>query len=261
MNIKIFITSCLLLLSGLTFGQSDQKLNFTDNTGRKQGHWVKKYPNENLMYEGTFKDGHPVGEMRRYNDDQSLKSILIYSEDGRKAVASVYHPNGFISARGTYIDQKKVGKWQFFSEFLNGYLISEENYTDNKRNGTSVKFYPDSTIAEKLSYKDDVKNGEFTQYYPSRALKLRSYYQNGKLNGKFEVWFENGKIELEGQYKDDYRDGLWLIYKEDGTLKYELKYLAGIPDDGQMEIDESKYIDSLFNNIGKIADPGKTGTY
>ena len=231
----------------------------TDKQGKKQGHWIKKYPNENTMYDGYFKDDHPVGEMKRYYEDETIKSVLSYSDNGRKAIAVMYHPNGYISAKGTYIGQKKEGKWQFYSSFKKGCLISEENYSDNLKNGPSLKFYADSTLAEKTNYINDIKQGEWTQYYPSGTLSLKSNYLNGKVNGKFEVWFENGQIEFSGQYANDSRDGLWIIYNNDGTVKYKLTYQRGITRDRQMDIDESDFLDSLDSNKGKIADPEKSG--
>jgi antitoxin component YwqK of YwqJK toxin-antitoxin module len=123
----------------------------------------------------------------------------------------------------------------------------------------SAKFYPDSTIEEKLTYLNDIKQGEWIQYYSSGAVSLKSNYLNGKMNGKFEVWFENGNIELSGQYKNDSRDGLWIIYKNDRTVKYKLEYLEGVTKDRRIDIEESEFLDSLENNKGKIADPEKTG--
>jgi Uncharacterized protein conserved in bacteria len=259
MNLKLFITASLLAISIGTAGQTETHINITDQQGRKQGHWIKKYPNEITMYDGYFKDDHPVGEFKRYFENQSIKSVLIYSDDGKKAIATFYHPNGNISSKGSYIDQMKEGKWQFFSAITNGYLISEEYYSKNLKNGLSLKFYPDSTIAERLTYLNDVKRGEWTQYYPSGAVCLKSNYLDGKINGKFEVWSENGSIEFSGQYKNDSRDGLWFIYKNDGTIKYKLEYLEGVTKDRQMDIDESDFLDSLEKNKGKIADPENNG--
>lgn len=159
MNFRIFITACLLIISAIASGQSDLGINQTDKQGKKQGHWIKKYPNENIMYEGFFKDDHPIGELKRYNENKSLKSVLIYSTDGRVATASIFHPNGRIAATGNYIDQKKDGKWQFFSDVFDKYLISEEFYSTNKKNGFSVKYFPDSRIAETLIYVNDLKHG------------------------------------------------------------------------------------------------------
>jgi antitoxin component YwqK of YwqJK toxin-antitoxin module len=259
MNQKIIIIASLLAISIYVSGQTETGINLTDTQGRKQGHWIKKYPDETIMYEGIFKNDHPIGEFKRYFENQSLKSILLYSDDGRKAIATIYHPNGNVSSKGNYVDQMKEGKWQFFSSATNGYLISEESYINNRRNGLSVKFFPDSTITEKVTYVNDVKQGEWIQYYPSGAVRLKSNFLNGKINGSFEVWFENGAIEYSGNYKNDSRDGQWVIYNNDGSIKYKLEYFSGITKDRRMAIDESDFLDSLENNKGKIADPEKTG--
>ena len=259
MKLKIVTIVSLLVISACATSQTTPALNKIDSQGKKQGHWIKKYPNENVMYDGYFKDDHPVGEFKRYYENNSLKSILNYSDDGRKAGATIYHQNGNISAEGVYVDQLKEGKWKFFSEYISGYLISEETYLKNLKNGLSLKFYPDSTIAERLTYSNDVKEGEWIQYYPTGTVSLKSKYLNGKINGKFEVWFENGAIEFSGQYKDDSREGLWIIYKNDGSVKYRLEYLGGVTKDRQMDIDESDFLDSLEKNRGKTADPEKTG--
>jgi antitoxin component YwqK of YwqJK toxin-antitoxin module len=259
MNLRLFITASVLIISVNAVCQTETKINTTDQQGRKQGHWIKKYPDETIIYDGFFKDDHPVGEFKRYYEDKSLKSILIYSDDGRKATASLYHPNGSISSKGTYIDQMKEGKWQFYSAFTKGHLVSEEYYSRNLRNGLSLKFFQDSTVAERLTFINDIKQGEWIQYYPSVKVLLKSNYSDGKINGKFEVWFENGTIEYSGQYKNDSRDGLWIIFNENGTIKYKLEYLAGVTKDRQMENDESNFLDSLENNKGKVADPEKTG--
>jgi antitoxin component YwqK of YwqJK toxin-antitoxin module len=255
MNLKIYITASFLVISIYASSQTETQINKTDQQGRKQGHWIKKYPNDSVMYDGFFKDDHPIGEFRRFFENQLIKSLLIYSEDGSKAIATIYHPNGNISSKGTYIDQMKEGKWQFFSAFTKNYLISEESYSKNLKNGPSIKFYHDSTIAEKLYYINDIKQGEWIQYYPNGAVCQKTNYLNGKINGKFEVWSENGNIELSGQYKNDSKDGLWVIYNNDKTIKYKLEYRSGIAKDNQLDIDGSEYLDSLEKNKGKIDDP------
>ena len=211
------------------------------------------------MYEGFFKNDHPVGEFRRFYENNTLKSLLVYTDNGTIADATIYHPNGNISSKGRYINQKKEGKWQFFSSFTEGYLISEENYSGNSRNGLSLKFYPDSTVAEKVNYVNDLRQGECIQYYPNGAVCLKSNYLNNQLNGKYEVWFETGNIQFSGQYKNNTRDGLWYIYTKDGILKYKLEYMYGVTKNRQLDIDESDYLDLLEKNKGKIPDPEKTG--
>jgi len=259
MNLKILTIASLVAISITSFCQSQTEINQTDKNGNKQGHWIKKYPNQVVMYDGYFKGNNPIGEFKRYYENSTLQSLLIFNDTGSDAEASIYHPNGFIASRGKYIDQKKEGKWQFFSGYIEGYLICEEFYIRNIRNGESIKLYPDSTVAEKVSYINNSRDGEWIQYYPDNAICLRSNYINGKVNGKFEVWFDNGKIQISGKYKNDKRDGTWYIYNTDGTLKYKLEYINGVTNDKQLFIDENNYLDSLEKNKGKIADPEKTG--
>lgn len=259
MNLKLFILSSLLAVSSVVIAQTETEINKTDQKGKKQGHWIKKYPDESVMYDGFFKDDHPVGEIKRYDENKNLKSILIYNDNGTEAVATIYHLNGFISSKGKYVNQMKEGKWLFFSISIDGYLICEEYYSGNLKNGSSIKFYPEGTIAERLTYIKDFRQGEWIQYHPNGIIFLKSNYLNGKINGRFEVWFEAGKIQFSGQYKNDTRDGPWNIYNIDGTIRYKLDYVDGITKDRQLDIDESEYLDFLEKNKGKIADPEKTG--
>jgi len=259
MNTRIFTIIIFLALPLISVCQTGPAINKTDPQGRKQGHWIRKYPHGVIQYEGVFRDDHPVGEFRRYYEDSRLRSVLVYSDDGTEADATIYHPNGFIASKGKYINQLKEGKWKFYSAAVEGYLINEEEYKGNKRNGPSVRYYPDGTVSEKLTFMNDSREGEWFQYYPDGRLFIRSDYTNNMLNGKFEARFVNGKIQFSGSYMNNRRDGTWHIYNEDGSLMYRIEYVNGAANDRQMDIDFSNYLDNLEKNAGKIPDPEKTG--
>lgn len=252
----------LLVLLGVHIpvtGQSSQPLNQTDNLGRKQGHWIKKYQNGNIMYEGHFKDDRPDGEFKRYYENNVLKSLLVFSGNGTEADAVLYYPNGFKASEGKYVNRLKEGKWQFFSSLTKGCRISEEEYSKDQRHGLSVKYYPDSTIAEKLNYSHDLKNGEWFKFHPNGSLHLRTTFRNGKLDGLFEAFYEDGKPEVKGLYWNDLKDGLWIIYTKAGNIRFQTEYLSGIAKNNRIDIYESEYIDSLEKNKIRIPDPEKTG--
>jgi antitoxin component YwqK of YwqJK toxin-antitoxin module len=255
---KITIFIALSAIPLIASGQSE--INRTDSQGRKQGHWIKKYPSsEAVLYEGYFNDDRPTGEFRRYYEDRTLKSLMIYDQVRNEVAAKLYYPNGFIASEGKYVNQMKEGKWKFYSGRKNRMLICEEYYSRNLRNGLSLKFYPDSILAERLNYLNDAREGEWSCYYSSGSICLRSYYRNNMINGKFEVWYEDGKMQFSGQYKDDLRDGTWFIYNSDGTMKYKTEYKEGIPCDNRMDIEASDYLDMLEKNGKNITDPEKTG--
>jgi antitoxin component YwqK of YwqJK toxin-antitoxin module len=259
MKYKIIAVASLLAIFANVNCQNNSDINKIDQQGRKQGPWVKKDAGGIVLYEGTFKDGHPIGEFKRFYSDKTPLSLLVYSSDGRTADATMWYPNAFIASKGKYIDQKKEGVWKFFSSSVSGYLINEESYKGNRKNGLSIKYFPDSTVAEKINYLNDRKEGEWVQYYQGGKLFLKSYYSGDLLNGKFDVWYENGKSQFSGLYRNNMREGKWNIYNKDGSLKYELNYVDGMTNDKKMDIDASDFFDNLEKNKGKIADPEKTG--
>jgi antitoxin component YwqK of YwqJK toxin-antitoxin module len=239
---------------------SQEKLNVTDQNGFKQGHWVKKDTKGHIDYDGWFKDNKPTGTFKRFYDNDTIQSVLIYNNDGTRAAATFYHPNGYIASKGNYLNQNREGKWQFYSEFLSGYLICEEEYTANKKNGPSVKYYRNNALSEKLFYRNNLKNGQWSQYYPNGQECLKANYVDGKLEGKYEVFYDNGKPEFTGQYRNDARDGNWTRYNRDGSVKNTINYVAGHPTNPELYEEETKYLDMLEKNKGKIADPEKTGS-
>ena len=257
MNIKRI--SILILLILIDFINIYPQLNQTDQNGLRQGHWIRKYPTGVTMYDGIFKDGHPVGEFKRYYENGAIKSVMMFSQDGRQADATLFFPNGSIASKGQYRDQKKEGRWQFYSSREPGYLICEQMFTNDLRNGVSLSFYHDSTIGDRKNYLNDNKNGEWEQFYQSGKIYIKAGYLSDKLNGPFEAWYENGTKMYTGSYRNDARDGTWLIYNEDGSVKYKIQYKNGVPDNHQMDADASKFIDSLESQKGNIPDPEITG--
>jgi antitoxin component YwqK of YwqJK toxin-antitoxin module len=260
MTLKNILTFTLLFINLHSFSQIADSINKSDRNGLKQGHWIKKYQNGHIQYNGYFKDNHPVGSFKRYFENDSLQSELVFTSDGKEATATMFHSNGFIASSGKFVNQRKEGKWKLFSARINGYLICEEEYTGNLRNGFSVKYYPDSTVSEKVFYVNDQRNGELIQYFPKGKVCLKAIYKSGKLNGDYLVYFDNSKPQYVGQYKDDTRDGIWKIFNPDGTLKYRVDYKAGVATDSELYKKDTEYLEMLEKNKGKIADPEKTGT-
>jgi antitoxin component YwqK of YwqJK toxin-antitoxin module len=240
--------------------QNHDTLNFTDGNGWKQGHWIRRYPDSTIMYDGFFKNNKPIGEFRRYSEDSKLKSLMIHREDTEEVKVTFYHPNEFIAAEGVYINQKKEGKWRLYSQRTDKYLICEEFYENDLRNGLSTKYYKDGKTAERISYIDDVKHGEWLQYYVTGNLCIKGFYVDGKLHGAFDVLYANGSPEYKGQYSNDVRDGIWKVFKEDGSLEHEMVYKLGVLNDPELAQKETDFLDQLEKNKGKIADPEITGT-
>jgi antitoxin component YwqK of YwqJK toxin-antitoxin module len=57
---------CDSILDCCFFSAQDSGVNKLDANGKKTGVWKKYYENGKLWYEGSFKDGKPIGFMKRY---------------------------------------------------------------------------------------------------------------------------------------------------------------------------------------------------
>jgi antitoxin component YwqK of YwqJK toxin-antitoxin module len=245
----------LLMLSPAALPQ-----NVTDAAGKKQGPWTRFYPNGKIMYEGVFRDDKPTGLFKRYNEEGILLSELTYTGGNDEAVAVFYFPDGQKAAEGKYVTRKKEGLWKFWSSTEPHYLISEEYYQGDLRHGLSVKYYPDSTMAEKVTWDKGNRSGEWLQYYPDGKICLRAEYIAGKLEGPFSYYHQNGNLCYEGSYLADRRTGDWMVFNEDGSLKQIINYREGVPTDPKMADQETKFLDDLERNKGKIEVTDITGT-
>jgi len=259
MNLKILIFSLAALIPSLSGAQTSQPINQTDREGHKQGHWIKKYPSGQTMYDGFFRNDKPQGEFKRYYENGELKSVMVFSADGSTSEATIYYDNGFPASKGKYLNQFKEGTWKYYSPTSKGVKVLQEDYTRDKRNGVSVEFYPDSTIAEKISYKDGRKDGPWTKYNQDGKISFSASCSNDKLNGKYEGFFDNGKTEITGNYKDDLRDGAWTMYTRDGKVKFKIEYVLGMPQNRDLDIYETNLLDSLEKVKITFPDPEKTG--
>ncbi len=255
MKTKYLIATLFVLVPCLL-----QSQNLIDSTGKKQGPWVKNYTNGKIMYEGTFKDDKPVGLFKRYNEKGILQSEMTYADKKDEAQVVFFHPDGQKAGEGTYVARKKEGLWKFFSATRPSYLIGEENYYEDLRHGLARKFYPDSSLAEKVTWDFGKRTGEWLQYYPDGTVCIRAEYFDGKLEGPFSYYYPSGKLHYEGRYKADVRTGDWMILNEDGTLQQVLAYKNGKLADPKLAEKETKFLDDLEKNKGKIEIPDVTGS-
>ncbi|MDZ7738580.1 MAG: toxin-antitoxin system YwqK family antitoxin [Bacteroidales bacterium] len=255
-----YILTLLVLLMPFNNVHPQENINQTGDKGLKQGHWIKRYPDGQIMYEAWFKDGKPTGEFKRYDEDGNLSSLLNYITGTDSVRARIYHPNGYIAARGVYYKQKKTGEWHYFSDYIEDHLLMKSNYINNLIDGVCIKYHWNGQVAEELDYESGIKSGNWKQYFNDGTLCLKAYYDNGKLEGEFLSWHPNGQKEIIGKYDMDTRTGLWYIYNNDGSLRKEIKYNNGIPENrSELIREETEYLDRLEKEGGKISDPEITG--
>ncbi|MCX6281200.1 MAG: hypothetical protein NTU51_04500 [Bacteroidetes bacterium] len=223
------ITRLLLLFLFLginSFTFSQDSLNRTDASGRRQGAWRKFDKDGHKVYDGQFINGIPTGAFRYYYPDGKLKTISYLSDQGKTARTISYSYNGRKIAEGNYRSEKKDSTWRYYSD-QDGVLLSEETYIQGVKEGVSRTFYPNGNIAEILHYREGLKEGEWIQNFEDGKLKFKGGYAGDEKEGAFTGYFPGGRINMSGAYKSGHKDGTWTFYEENGDVMRTEKYSEG----------------------------------
>ncbi len=206
-----------------------QTVNKTDTNGLKQGQWTKTYSNGSTRYKGAFNHGEPSGKFTYYFPSGSIKSVIVYKQNGKVASAKTYQITGKLLAEGKYVNHKKDSLWTFYSD-LDGKLVSKKNYDHGMLEGSSTIFFPDyGTPSQIIEYHKNLKNGTLRRYFTDGKPSTLQTYKNDTLNGPFKVWFPEGGLQFEGFYNNGYQDSLWTTYDMKGKIVKKENYSKGFP--------------------------------
>lgn len=219
---KFLNTILSVFIAFSTFCQLNQK----DAQGRKQGQWVKTYPNSKVaMYQGEFKNDKPIGTFTYRYPSNKVKAVLKYNANSPRAEAFYYYENGQLMSHGIYQNMKKDSVWVNFNE--SGRLSMTETYKNDLLNGEKNMYYIPSDPEDKsqiiistYNYVDGKPEGKFTEYYPTkpnRVVKLTGQYRNHKRVGEWVSYELDGKKMYVEHYLDGKMHGWFIGYNKNGT--------------------------------------------
>lgn len=218
------VLSFLLLMLTTSIVLAQNPINQTDSQGRKQGFWSKRDASGSLVYQATFKDDKPVGEMKRFHPNGKLLSVMNFTEGSDMAEAQLIDERGQLIARGNYSGQKKTGEWLYF---VDQKISLSEMYLNGAKNGISKRFYPGGELLEESNWQNNMLHGVSRTYYQDGKLQIECTYSNGMLHGKYKTCFPDGGLELDGSYTNNNKDKSWKYYDVNGELSYTLNYTLG----------------------------------
>lgn len=95
------------------------------------------------------------------------------------------------------------------------------------REGTSLSYYPNGTLALEIPYKDGKIEGEFKAFYESGKPRQRAFYSADKLSGDYEEFYESGKLRQKTLYVEDKEEGVSEFYYENGKKERQEVYSFG----------------------------------
>ncbi len=222
---RIFSISLLLLLflGDFTYGQ---KVNQFDKNGKRTGIWKKNYENGNIRYTGRFENGKEVGTFKFYWITSSTQPIIVkeFTRTSDTAMVKFYTLAGKLKSKGKMVKKHRVGKWLYY--FLNGEVMSEENYSNGKLDGVLKNYYPNRKLTEETHYSNGKKHGISKVYSETGSILEEVNYKNGSLDGEGKYYDLKGALKEKGMYKDGKRHGKWEFYIDGQVSKKKKEKLS-----------------------------------
>lgn len=226
-----------ILGSAVIWGQDPQGrpgMNQLDDQGRKTGPWKVEYDNGNTRYEGRFREGKPVGMMKRYYETGMMQAKMDFGSGSGRCYAEMFYKKGNKAAEGIYVGQSKDSVWTYFSRADETVRI-REGYEAGQLHGKSFRYYPDGTVSEEVTWNRGIREGPWIQYYEEGNVRLKSQYADDMLNGPYNVYHTDSTLIISGMFINDLTEGTWKFYDDTGSLVDSLAYRGGEP------VDQEKY--------------------
>lgn len=224
-----FVVLGTFFIASISFGQINQK----DAQGRKQGEWVKKYPNSSVvMYRGTFKNDKPTGTFTYNYQSNKVKAVIKHDEKTDRSEAYYYYENGKLMSHGIYRNMKKDSVWVSFNE--QGRITMTETYKNDLLHGEKKLYYlpsdPDDRseiVISIYNYVNGQTEGSFIEYYPTKVVRKTGQFKNHKRHGKWVQYELSGNKMIEEHYQDGKLHGWFIGYDQNGKEGQRQYYYNG----------------------------------
>ena len=178
----------------------------------------KKFESYSVYIEQIDKEKYH-GTVKFHGEDGILLWEMTYMVGNRHGPEKSYHPNGQISVSSYNFQNVPYGPMITFSK--EGKIKGSFGYYKKfsfKKNGPTIKYYPNGNIESEIYFKEDVYHGPYKIYYENGQLKDETNYFNNKPFGPYRFYYDNGQIEEEGTFKNGKMDGINKLYYENGQL-------------------------------------------
>lgn len=216
-------------------GRPGENFNVTDANGRKQGRWIRVYPNGRLYYSGSFKNGRPVGHFTFFRENGRVLSEVEHDAENNLAKATLYREDGTPSHQGQYrtlqVDgewtQRKTGEWEALDS--KGRTRVKEHYSDDQLDGVQLTYHPNGQLLEEGTFKAGKKVGQWTAYDREGHIRSQEMWREGERHGTSTTMADGGVKLSSGQYENGLPVGSWTTYNPDGKERARITYEGGRP--------------------------------
>lgn len=210
--------------------------NTVNSRNKKDGTWIRVWPNGNLYYAGQFDDGAPTGGFLFFYEDGQVMSEVSHIENGRKSFTKTFRPDGSVQAEGMYMTSReldangepvrvKQGEWKYFDS--KGQLRLKEHYNADVLHGPTQTFASNGQSLEEGQYLQGERDGKWITRDELGTKLSEINYANGQFHGMCTVHYGNGRPQSVGLYQNGVETGYWKTFMEDGTLQTTRQFEQG----------------------------------
>jgi antitoxin component YwqK of YwqJK toxin-antitoxin module len=139
-----------------------------------------------------------------------------------------YKPEAKVE-EGNYTDSKKTGPW--IEYYPNGNKKDDITFVNNRPNGPAITYYENGNKKDSGCWKGSRWIGEYKHYYENDSLQQLFYYDSlGHREGKQFYYFPNGRLNIERECHQGKENGWTREYDSNGKLLMETFYNSGVID-------------------------------
>ncbi|MCP4310081.1 MAG: hypothetical protein GY790_02360 [Bacteroidetes bacterium] len=226
-----------------------ERINRTDQQGRKQGTYREYYENGRMKKEEHYLDNQLHGYFREFDGRGELVVAMRYErgeimeefdEDMRELLdmKSTFDQDGRLVFTGGYKEGIPVGIHRFYDTagvVENAYLYNElgqkigEGIIDEQ--GRKIRgwtdYYPTGEKRSTGNYLDNRKSGSWTYYFINGGIEQKGRFQRGRFQGLWTWYYPNGNTWREESYFNGREDGLFIEYDRYGNILAKGDYISG----------------------------------
>lgn len=169
-------------------------------------------------------DGLLHGPYKRLRDGRPVLEGT-WEQGQRTGTWTAFHSGGTRAARRQYLDDRRVGLWQEWSE--DGTLRSEVHWANGVRHGQERAWHPDGTLAVRGGYVEGRRDGVWTAWHDNGRRRWEHNFELGLRDGAWTEWSAEGQVVVQGTYEAGRREGRWEERYPDGRAKLLVQYDAG----------------------------------
>jgi antitoxin component YwqK of YwqJK toxin-antitoxin module len=180
----------LLMFSAITgFCQDPATENYTDPSGKRQGHWTifgrmqkdQAYGADAKVEEGVYKDSQKTGVWKTYYPNGKNKSEFTFVNNRPNGHAIKYNENGTKAEEGTWVGVRWVGEFHLYYE--DGTERQSFNYNAaGQRDGKQVYKNPNGTLAIEVTVKAGKEEGWKKEYDANGNLIRETFFNGGVID-------------------------------------------------------------------------------